>query len=305
MTISLTTPPAPPPLRRSPRLPRWLGIIFPLVVLTALGMTYAAAVNRTLHPAAVQAGGAAALGLAAGALTRRSAAGRPLAIQWWIAAAAATLGLLLAGLLSGGRSGIAAPLVGGSAARLADLAWLALAGLGAWLALRYHRPRPMRPPRRTLRQRIHSSQDGWRIRLQRLSPARLWRRHRLGPMHTRPRLPTAAAAATAQSAPRHAPTSRTRPSPKVKPAKARRLTTARASRRAPRRIAQRPIRFTGREESRCPYCLERVSPNDPRGSRVCPVCHTRHHADCWAVTGVCQMPHLYVDASAGRQGANR
>jgi hypothetical protein len=21
------------------------------------------------------------------------------------------------------------------------------------------------------------------------------------------------------------------------------------------------------------------------------VCHTRHHADCWSVTGVCQVPH--------------
>jgi hypothetical protein len=25
--------------------------------------------------------------------------------------------------------------------------------------------------------------------------------------------------------------------------------------------------------------------------KVCPVCKTRHHADCWSVTGTCQVPH--------------
>jgi hypothetical protein len=24
----------------------------------------------------------------------------------------------------------------------------------------------------------------------------------------------------------------------------------------------------------------------------CKICHTLHHADCWAVTGACQIPHL-------------
>jgi hypothetical protein len=305
VTVALSPPPAPPPRRRAPRLPRWLGIVFPLVVLTALGMTYTAAVNRTLHPAAVQVGGAVALGLVAGALTRRSAASRPLATQWWIAEAAATLGLLLAGLLTGGRSGIAAPLVGGSTARLAELAWLALAGLGAWLALRYRRPRPVRPPRRTLRQRVHSAQESWQIRLQRLSPARIWRRQRLGRRQTRPRLTTASVAASPQATRRRASVGSARPSSKGKAAKSVRPSTARPPGRASRRFARRGIRFTGSEEARCPYCLEPVQPHDPRGSKVCPVCHTRHHADCWAVTGVCQMPHLYDDASAGQQGANR
>ncbi|MBN2116580.1 MAG: hypothetical protein JW730_08420 [Anaerolineales bacterium] len=46
------------------------------------------------------------------------------------------------------------------------------------------------------------------------------------------------------------------------------------------------------EEHRCPYCLEPVSRNDPRGVVECPICHTLHHADCWAITGVCQVPHL-------------
>lgn len=45
------------------------------------------------------------------------------------------------------------------------------------------------------------------------------------------------------------------------------------------------------EEHRCPYCLEIVKRNDARGVVECEVCHTLHHADCWAITGTCQVPH--------------
>jgi hypothetical protein len=45
------------------------------------------------------------------------------------------------------------------------------------------------------------------------------------------------------------------------------------------------------EEHRCPYCLEDVKRNDPRGVKECDVCHTLHHADCWNITGMCQVPH--------------
>ena len=46
------------------------------------------------------------------------------------------------------------------------------------------------------------------------------------------------------------------------------------------------------EEHRCPYCLDLVKRNDPRGIKECDVCHSLHHADCWAITGQCQVPHL-------------
>jgi ribosomal protein L37AE/L43A len=46
------------------------------------------------------------------------------------------------------------------------------------------------------------------------------------------------------------------------------------------------------EEHRCPFCLEEVKRNDPRGVKKCEVCNALHHADCWAVTGMCQVPHL-------------
>ena len=46
------------------------------------------------------------------------------------------------------------------------------------------------------------------------------------------------------------------------------------------------------EEHRCPYCLELIDPDDPRGTVECKICHTLHHADCWAITGACQVPHF-------------
>lgn len=51
------------------------------------------------------------------------------------------------------------------------------------------------------------------------------------------------------------------------------------------------IKFIGVEEHSCPYCLDPVKPHDPRGVKICPVCKTHHHADCWGITGACQIPH--------------
>jgi len=60
-----------------------------------------------------------------------------------------------------------------------------------------------------------------------------------------------------------------------------------------RRSRRKPkIQFAVVEEHRCPYCLDVVTHTDPRGVKECEVCHTLHHADCWAITGVCQVPHL-------------
>ena len=64
----------------------------------------------------------------------------------------------------------------------------------------------------------------------------------------------------------------------------------RPKRRRSRRKAH--IQFALVEEHRCPYCLDAVTHNDSRGVKECEVCHTLHHADCWAITGMCQVPHL-------------
>ncbi len=77
-----------------------------------------------------------------------------------------------------------------------------------------------------------------------------------------------------------------RPAPIVRPmrGKARRASGARHSRPA--------VRLAVHEEHKCPFCLEPVNRNDPRGVVECQVCHTLHHKDCWDITGSCQVPHL-------------
>jgi hypothetical protein len=67
------------------------------------------------------------------------------------------------------------------------------------------------------------------------------------------------------------------------------VATAPKRRRVLRRKAH--VQLSGEVEHRCPYCLELVEPDDPRGIVECKVCHTLHHADCWAITGACQVPH--------------
>lgn len=73
--------------------------------------------------------------------------------------------------------------------------------------------------------------------------------------------------------------------------------------RSKRRRVSRPVRrgrganagitLSADEQHVCPYCLEPVLKRDPRGIKICKVCRTWHHADCWSITGVCQVPHEY------------
>jgi hypothetical protein len=86
-----------------------------------------------------------------------------------------------------------------------------------------------------------------------------------------------------------------RPSNRIRPMVFRDPKATNAQRSKSRRRRSRSksqIQFAVVEEHRCPYCLDSVTRNDPRGVKECEVCHTLHHADCWAITGVCQVPHL-------------
>ncbi|HET7142389.1 MAG TPA: hypothetical protein VFI68_00095, partial [Anaerolineales bacterium] len=70
-------------------------------------------------------------------------------------------------------------------------------------------------------------------------------------------------------------------------------TTQPARSRRNRLFSRKPnLQISLYEEHRCPFCLEEVKRNDPRGVKKCDVCNALHHADCWAVTGMCQVPHL-------------
>ena len=59
----------------------------------------------------------------------------------------------------------------------------------------------------------------------------------------------------------------------------------------PRRRKTASVQLLGMEEHRCPYCLDLVLSDDPRGDVVCPICGAHHHQDCWDITGACQVPH--------------
>ncbi|HEX9595776.1 MAG TPA: hypothetical protein VF982_02760 [Anaerolineales bacterium] len=83
-------------------------------------------------------------------------------------------------------------------------------------------------------------------------------------------------------APGRGPTTRSRRASKLRPSP---------------RLARRStaVHLSGITEHVCPYCLEPVVKNDRRGVKICKVCKTWHHGDCWAITGVCQVPHQYAN----------
>jgi hypothetical protein len=52
------------------------------------------------------------------------------------------------------------------------------------------------------------------------------------------------------------------------------------------------VKVIAKAEDRCPYCLDVIEKDDPRGVTVCEICGAPHHADCWEAGGKCQVPHL-------------
>ena len=80
------------------------------------------------------------------------------------------------------------------------------------------------------------------------------------------------------------------PASVIKP-KVKKPTRVKKKRVRKRSIKPEEIKFVGTMEHTCPYCLDPVEPNDPRGVKVCPICKTHHHSDCWGITGACQIPH--------------
>jgi hypothetical protein len=83
------------------------------------------------------------------------------------------------------------------------------------------------------------------------------------------------------------------PGPKVKVIRPRAKKEKLLFRRALKRAKSENVHLSDDVEYSCPYCLEPVLPNDPRGVVTCKVCGTPHHADCWEITGVCQIPHQH------------
>lgn len=258
--------------RRRAQLPHWLGIVFPALVAVAAGFAAVFSVDRSAVPVAVVLATPVGLGLAAGAVARWSMPDRSTAVRWVVAMAAVTVGLLTAGLLTGGAAGVL-PRAGTGAAQWAEIGELVAGGLMAGLALTAWR-RPMvavereAAPAFPIAPAPAPAEEA--VRTPAPSPPRV--SVGLGPRLRR-----------TWEGMRHRLRSEPRP----------RLITATAARPSRRRRGRSDIRLTGAEEHRCPYCLSPVTTADPRGVVICPVCHTPHHADCWAITGTCQVPHAY------------
>jgi hypothetical protein len=274
------------------RIPRWVGVVLPAAVLGGVGLAVMFAVNRSWLDVVVVLGGAAALGLLSGFVARRTMRERSSAVRWTVALGALTVGLCVAGLLSEGNVGLRPLLPLVPFFRWGELAQLAVGAAAAWLAVRAFSRRRVSLPHEPA---VDAGPPAWGFTYQ---PAA----SDTQPVHTR---------------------RGRRPAPDLRPVPStseaawrqylRRLRTRLARAAAwrpmlglrPSRAAQGPIRFTGSGEDRCPYCLDIVAENDPRGVTTCPICHTRHHAECWAVTGTCQMPHLYEGRTSARTGAAR
>ncbi|HEX7556637.1 MAG TPA: RING finger protein [Leptolinea sp.] len=60
------------------------------------------------------------------------------------------------------------------------------------------------------------------------------------------------------------------------------------------RKSYRSIRLVGKEELRCPYCLQLIDRKEQKSMVVCPICQSAHHKECWDITGSCQVPHNHA-----------
>lgn len=287
---------------------RKVFLLFLVVVASALGLVLLSRQKSNVPLLLFNILADASLGLLAGLAARFALRGRHGFIQGLASAATSLVGLAILGYFTNWKSGIGPfqagwvtvhwlsfanipslrlPLqFGRSTMDLLDLAHMVIAVDMSWIALRVWKPRP-------------------RVVGQAPAPAQRSRRPARS-NGSRPARPAAVQAPPVQSAPavsRSPSVSRSYSRPKVKHNRVNRLVPQpRSTVRPMRAKARRGRSLFGRgrpavhlavyEEHKCPYCLEPVSRNDPRGTVECPICHTLHHKDCWDITGNCQVPHL-------------
>lgn len=273
-----------------------------LAALVASGFTYLIYyANRGIVPAVLQWVLIAGIGLAAGFSTRYLLAGRTYTLQLLTVFLSLLIGLIFLGLISRGQLGTRLPNQNPNALNLSWLSQFLLASVTGWLSLSAWRisPRPVLPPApppASSPRRSSSPASGARAGTAappRAKPPAILQPNawqgKVASLQNRLRdwwqhgLPEPAA---------HPRDHSRRPSVKLQARHTRRVSPA-PRRAASRGAAAAPVRLLGKEEHRCPYCLEIVTETDPRGVKVCPICHTYHHADCWDVTGTCQVPHYH------------
>lgn len=283
-TMPTSTTEAPSIAERRAALPRWPSLTFLSTMLAAILFAVAYVVNRTIAPSALSLAATTGLGLVAGFAARYMLRGRIGLLRLLAAWAAILVGQLLLGLLTAGQIGVGpvrVPLDSPDWRGLWHCAlsiWASLLALYAWPSRSIEeqpveaRPSLWQYPRNAwhaFTEWVRGIPQGLRRRFVRVSTAP-------DPASTRVR-------SGLQSAP--APRTREHRNGESK----HQLNRQRKAKR------MREIHVMGTEESRCPYCLDIVQPNDVRGIVICPICRARHHADCWAITGMCQVPHHHAE----------
>lgn len=278
----MDTPEASPAAPRS-TLPRKLVLLFLLTTAAALGIVF---LFRAGHPVSylnLLILDSALLGLVAGFGARLVLKGRRSGLRLLAAIAALTAGLVVLGASTGWQFGLGPLTFRPARFDWAGLVQLVTGTLAATLSLYAWRRPPPAP----------SAVDK--------PPTQPAVRGGIPDLPRRPRTVKAPkpVAATRETKPAKKPQpstgSKTRTRTRVQSVAKPRAKTVRTKPAAssPRRRPRKPeVQFATSEEHRCPYCLEFVQPNDPRGIVECNICHTLHHADCWAITGACQVPHL-------------
>lgn len=265
-------------------LPHWPSLTFLSTMLAAILFAVAYVVNRTVAPPVLSLAATVGLGLVAGFAARYMLRGRIGLLRLLAAWAAILVGQLLLGLLTAGGMGVGPVRVPLTAPDWRGLWHCALSVWASLLALYAWPTHPIEEPPLVARRSLWQyPQDAWRALTERVRGALQNLRRRPMRVATSPDPSPLRARSGLESTP--APRSHGH----------RNGTTKRQLDRKRRAKRMAEIHVMGTEESRCPYCLDIVQPNDARGIVVCPICRARHHADCWAITGMCQVPHHHAE----------
>jgi hypothetical protein len=272
---------------------RKLAVVFLAGLIGGVGFSFIGLANRTIVPGAFEWVAWAGLGLLSGFTSRRALRGHSLILRGLASLAAVIVAMLFVGWISGGSTGLVIPHSARSATDWAGLLQVTLAAASAGLALSAWNG--------------HRAQRSGATSGSRPAPADRASEPPVRLAHPAPVRSRSFASLTSgrRSFPKFA--ERIRPTLRgfvqrvqvwrdILPGRwiQEHLPDWGQTASLPRRrdpAGRGRIRLLGVEEHRCPYCLDIVERRDPRGVVTCKVCHTRHHADCWAVAGMCQVPH--------------
>lgn len=240
-------------------------------IAAGLGFSVVYILNEAIEPIVLTVASDVGMGLAAGLAARFSLPRRSTVLRWLVALFGLCTGLIFMGWLSRGLLGVNLIDRVSMAPDWDGLQRFALGALAAWPAVGAWN-------KGGSKRRIPAQSSSYAPTTGRVV------RHR---GNSRGNARVASKRAMAMSVP--ATSSRTHSGGHARLHRSQLQTAATKSRR--RKRVNTSIRLATKVEHRCPYCLEEVKPNDPRGIVECSTCHTLHHADCWGVTGTCQVPH--------------